>query len=76
MGRRQYLFAVVCIGVLFVALACTDAETSPDLPEATAIGPDAASCPDADGSAGVAFRHAHSHANADGDGNIGLGSRR
>ena len=42
MGRRQYLFAVVCIGVLFVALACTDAETSPDLPEATAI---AASAP-------------------------------
>ena len=30
MGRRQYLFAVVCIGVLFVALACTDAETSPE----------------------------------------------
>ena len=42
MGRRQYLFAVVCIGVLFVALACTAAETSPDLPEATAI---AASAP-------------------------------
>ena len=41
-GRRQYLFAVVCIGVLIVALACTDAETSPDLPEATAI---AASAP-------------------------------